>query len=250
MITRYRVWLDGQGLQDLDPRIIVSDIQELSPDMDVQTVSRAIGDGMRVLKRRRRTLTVAVRFYIDEYDTARRKAIMQKVVGWACKGGKLSISDRPDQYLQVETDLLPALTSAQQWLGEQIVSFVAYGMPYWQEVHPVTASASGKTGKVYLSPPGDRDTVLEATITNRGGGVLTDVQIALNGAEIRLSGLSVAVGDKVSIAMQDGLLTLPVAFRTAESSDELTVMAGKRNEVSFTADQDVQAVFSARGAWM
>ena len=143
MTTRYRVWLDGQGLQDLDPCIIVSDIQELSPDMDVQTVSRVHGDGMRVIKRKRRTLTVAVRFYIDEYDTVRRKAIMQKVVGWACRGGRLSINDRPDQYLQVETDPLPALTSAQQWLGEQIMTFTAYGAPYWQEVHPVTASDSG-----------------------------------------------------------------------------------------------------------
>lgn len=250
MTTRYRVWLDGQGLQDIDPCVIVSDIQELSPDMDVQTVSRVHGDGMRVIKRRRRMLTVAVRFYIDEYDTVRRKAIMQKVVGWACRGGRLSINDRPDQYLQVESDLLPALTSAQQWLGEQIMTFTAYGAPYWQEVHPVTASASGKSGTVYLSPTGDRDTVLECTLTNRGGGVLTDVRIALNGAEIRLSGLSVAVGGQVSMSMQDGLLTLPMAFRTAESADELVVLAGKRNEVTFETDQDVQAVFSARGAWM
>ena len=250
MVTRYRAWLDGQGLQDIDPCIIVSDIQELGAVMDVKTAMRAHGDGMRVLRSTRRSLTVALRFYIEEYDTMRRKSVLQKVVSWAARGGRLTINDRPDQYLDVEADTLPVITSAQQWLGEITMTFIARDVPYWQEEWPDSVGASGTSGTARLFVVGDKEVPLEAVITNASNATLNTLSIALNGGEIRFFGLSVAPNDKVVMRMAGGLLELPVGCRTAESDDVLTVMPGESNVITWQADQKVQVTFSARGAWM
>ena len=74
MITRYRVWLDGQGLSEMDPSIIVTDVTESEPEMHLSAVARAQGDGMLVTRRSRRSLSVTVRFLIREYNPLRRSA--------------------------------------------------------------------------------------------------------------------------------------------------------------------------------
>lgn len=251
MVTRYRVWLDGQGLQDIDPSIIVSDIQEFAPVMSVQTAEKASGDGMRVLRRARRSLTVAIRFYIEEYDTARRKAVLQKVSRWAMQGGQLSVSDRPDQYLQVEVDTLPAIASAQQWLGEMTVIFIARNIPYWQAEYPESASARAASGEVQLMVTSDKDVVLEAVVTNQGEGVLNTLTLAVNSQGMRFEGLGLAPGAALRMEMDaEGILRLPVSCRTTDSADMLMLVGNENNVVSFAADQLVHAVFKARGAWL
>ena len=251
MVTRYRVWLDGQGLQDIDPSIIVADIQEFAPVMMVEAMDRAGGDGMHVLRRSRASLTIAVRFYVSEYDTARRKAVLQKICRWAMAGGCLSVSDRPEQYLQVDVDTLPAMTSTQQWLGELLVTFIARGIPYWQAEHPDSVSARGTSGEATLMVVSDKDVALEAVMTNQGTGVLNAVTLTANGQSIRFEGLGIAPGGTLRMEMDSlGILRLPVSCRTADSADVLMMAASEDNLIGFEADQEVHAVFRARGAWI
>ena len=41
MITRYNAWIDGVGLQDIDPEIYIMDIEESAPAVEVIAVGRA-----------------------------------------------------------------------------------------------------------------------------------------------------------------------------------------------------------------
>lgn len=249
MVTRYRAWLDNQGLHDIDPNIVIMDIQESSPMMDVTTAKRG-GDGLHVLKRTRQYLTVAVRFCVYEYDVERRKSAVQKVCAWAAKGGRLTINDRPEQYLQVVTEQLPAVNSALRWQGEMSIIFTAYGVPYWQDEYPEQATGSGQSGSVVITPKGDKPEIpLECKITSTGG-TLTRVKIAANGREIAFEGLQLGNGESISIAYEDGLQRLPVRYRTAESADEILLYSGRENEVTFEADSAVSVTIKARGAWM
>lgn len=251
MITRYRAWLNGQGLQDIDPTVIITDIQESIPDMKLETASRAHGDGLRVLRNTRRSLSVALRFAIYEYDVERRKAILQKVITWARKGGVLTINDRPGQQLSVVVEQLPVMSSALKWQAEMLIMLTAYETPFWQESIPARVSAYGENGSVQLYPAGNHEScVLEAKITNTGADTLNTLTIAANGREMAFSGLGIAPGETFTMAVEGGLLALPVANRTPESADEILLHCGEYNTITYTADQSVSAVFSARGAWL
>lgn len=249
-MTRYRVWLEGHGLQDIDPAVIITDVQEQNPDLTIETAQTA-GNGLRLLRKSRRSLSVLVRIVIREYDVARRKRVCQRIAAWARDGGKLALNDRPGQYLKVDCDQLPHISSALQWLEEIPIVFTAREDPYWQEDTRAFASASGTSGSATICPIGDKRSVpLEASVVNVGAGTLTAVSITAGGQTMRFTGLAVAPGAAMTISVKDGLLDLPVANRTEDSADELLIPCGEYSTVTFTADQTVSAKFYARGAWI
>jgi hypothetical protein len=72
-----------------------------------------------------------------------------------------------------------------------------------------------------------------------------------------LTGLSLAAGKTAVIAYtDDDLLVIredgesALDKRTADSDDDLIAITREMNTISITADQDVQAVFSARGRYL
>lgn len=241
MITRYGAWLDNLPLSGIDPTIIITDIDEHTPAVDVLTASRALGDGLRVTRRTRQSLSVAVKFMIREYGVARRKDILQRVITWARLGKYLSISDRPGQRLRVELDSVPTITSALKWTSVITLTFIAYACPFWEEDTPVTRTGGGK---MYV--PGDAekafvDVSIQPTSSN--------VTVKAGDTSITLQGVS----GKIDITHEDGVLrimsgsTSLLSKRTAASSDDLWVTPGQENTFSISGGT---ATFSVRGVWL
>ncbi len=141
MITRYSVWIDNKGLQDIDPSIYITDIKEKEPKQSAVTASQAWGNGLRLLRMQRQSLSVVVRFAIRERDTARRRDICTRIRAWA-QEGYLTTSDRPGQRLYVVCEKIPTVTSALKWTDEMEMTFTAYDVPWWEDAQANTATAS------------------------------------------------------------------------------------------------------------
>ena len=255
MITRYRAWMDGEGLHDVDPAVIITDIRESKPEENIVTAGNGYRDGQRVLYRHREALSVTIRFMIREYDVARRKGILSRVLAWA-HDGWLQINDRPEQRLRVVCEDMPAITSALKWTEELSVVFTAYAVPYWQETHAVSVSGSGQSGTVHLAPLGDMPCCLEANISNTGSGTLNILTLTAGNRSFAFSGLGLASGKTLTIryAEDTGLLRMEIEWesvmnkRTAASADDLLLYPGS-NTITFTADQQISGIFKARGLW-
>ena len=244
MVTRYGVWLDGLPMEELDPAIYITDVQEQAPQMNVVTAPRAMGDGLFVTHRARERLSVIVRFAIREYDTARRKDAMQKIISWARAGKYLAISDRPGQRLRVEVDAMPTITSALKWTQELTLTFVAYAMPFWQSEYPEIIATSDVASRFV---PGDAvKASVDVVITPTGSAVT----VAVGSSRITLEGVADAIeishGDDGVLRITSGGASI-LAKRTPESSDDLLAAPGEINRFSISGGS---ATFRVRGVWL
>ena len=65
-----------------------------------------------------------------------------------------------------------------------------------------------------------------------------------------LARLALAPGDTLLMEISRGILMLPVAYRTADSADEIRLTQRAINNVSISADKEISATLSARGVWL
>ncbi|MGN1369639.1 MAG: hypothetical protein ACI4WX_12285 [Aristaeellaceae bacterium] len=252
MKTRYSVWMDGISLHDIDPSIYILDIQEQTPKLEAHTASKGMGDGMRLLRIQRQSLSVGIRFAIRERDTERRRDICSRVIAWA-RDGYLTTSDRPGQRLRVACTRFPTAESALKWTATLEMLFTAYDMPWWEAETPSSATYSGAHGNVVLNVDGYAESLLEASVTAEGE--VSSMTIHANGGTFTFADLGLAAGDEMTISHDErGILSIMkgdtsmLGKRTAASADELTVNPGG-NTIYFTADASCTAVFSARGRY-
>ena len=251
MQTRYEVKMNGAALSALDESIYITDIQEEAPRMDVSTIGRAGADGQTMTAERRLSLSVRVTFAIRAYDTARRKEVLGLVHAWCTGGGALEISDRPGQSLDVVCTTLPTATSSLRWTEDIVMVFTAYERPYFVSAAPSSGTVTGTGGTVALTPQGTaRECVLEATVTNASSENLDWVLITCGTQRMRFAGLALAPGDTLRMEISRGILMLPVAYRTADSADEIRLTQRAINNVSISADKEISATLSARGVWL
>lgn len=244
MTTRFRVWLDGQGLHDLDDTLIITDVKELPAQEDLHTVP-GLTTGARLVRRVRRSLSVQIRFMVRQRDPVLRKAVMEAVRAWA--GGRvLTLSDRPCQQLQVVCDHLPMAASALKWTEECTLTLTAYALPYWQSETPSTLTTSS-SGEIPI-PGNGPCTPVDVTLTPHNSLVTLAADIC------RITLEDVAVGTPVTLGHNDdGRLFIRqgerslLASRTADSADDLLVVPGKRCIFSVSGGT---ATFSARGVWL
>lgn len=253
MMTRYRVWLDGLGLHDLDPSLIITDVCESTPRMQVHTAARAQGDGLICTRRTRQSLSVTVRFLIREYDPARRQAVLQKLHAWV-KGSCLTFSHRPGQELLVTLDAFPTVTSALKWTEELSITFTAYALPYWRSTEPTTLTTTSSAammveGTAPLAP-------VDVTVTTGGTGTTSNLTVQAGGNSITLAGLSLVPGATVLFTHDEqGLLHITsggaslLDRRTPASADDLLVTPGQSNPVACSANQPLTATFAVKGVW-
>lgn len=243
MMTRYCAWLDGLPLHEIDPTIYILDIQESPAQMNVSTAPKAGGYGQFVVTKQRQSLSVTISFAIREYDVARRKAIMQKVIAWAKSGKHLAINDRPDQCLRVEVDELPSIQSSLRWTQESSITFTAYAFPFWENDYTDSLTTSGAAS---MSVAGDADSAPVDVSVIPSGDTVT---IKADQTTITLTDLS---GNVDITHGDDGLLRIVsggesiLSHRTPESSDDLTATPGRVNDFSIVGGI---ATFHVRGVW-
>lgn len=251
MITRYSAWMDGKALHDISPSIYVMDIEESTPVVNVFTAPKGMGDGMIVSSHKRQGLTVTIRVMVHEYDTVKRKEILQRIAAWATKGKYLAISDRPGQRLRVHCYNPPVTPSALKWTNTMSVVFTAYEMPYWEDAKPKEVTLSGLTGSGKIRPIGTvESTPVEVTISGNRS-TLTKLSLTVGDTKFVFQNLYTAAGGEIRLYYdENGLLRIPSGSRTPESSDELIAKCGEDNVVSFTANTAVTVTFYARGRYV
>lgn len=252
MITRYSCALNGQSLDSLDACIHITDVTELAPQQRIVTAASA-GHGLHILHRVRERISVQVRFLLREYDTSRRREVMQRVFAWAGKGGVLTTGDRPGQQLNVLCDTLPGMSSL-MWLDEMTLSFTAYETPFWESAvrQAVTTGSSAS-----LTLPGTAgDCPVDCTVVNLGDAALNTVTLRCGDTSMQFDSLALKPGESLVIAAAGQVLSATAAgksvlmHRTGDSDDLLLATTGVATAVSVTADQAVAATFSARGRYL
>ena len=253
-VTRYSCALDGQGLQDIDPAILIVDIREEIPKLAAATAANARYDGLHLARIARQRLGVTVVFEIHEYDPARRRAVADRACEWA-RDGWLTIGDRPGQRLRVVCERPPVATSALQWTDRLTIGFAAYALPFWQDIDPARATFTGRAGSALIAPAGNRECFLEAEIT--AAGPVDALTLAVNGRRFAFEGLALGPGQTLLIGYDDENHrqfmrvgdASALAARTAASADDLLLRPKTPNAVEISADGEVHVTLKGRGLW-
>lgn len=253
-MRRLNAWLGGQDLRSLDPRILIREISEDTPEIETDFGTWPGRAGQIMLTRERRSLRVAIRFAIRElYDLAARAQVLDTVNAWA-QDGYLSVSYRPQRRLYVYRVGPAAPDTIRDYTAEYTVAFEAVASPYWEDVSTTSWTASGASGSGTLAVRGNLPACVEATVTPTGG-TLSTLTLTVGGTSMTFSGLGVPNGTAFRVAYDErGLLGIGTASasklscRSAASADDLIAGPGSA-DVSFTAGTACTVTLEARGRW-
>lgn len=256
--SRTRVWLNGAGLQDIDPSVIISDVAYQTPMISTQTVDHARYHGSRVTRQRMGNSTVTIGFEVREYSIQMRQNIVERITAWAMSGGVLTTDDRPGKRLHVVCTTPPAIMSTKGWTNRLTLSFAAFDNPFWEDVTPTTLILTGTTDSGQLYGPGSAtDPFVEADVKPTGS--LTSLSLVAGNTAVTLYGISIPSGKTLSL-YYDERMTLHIermdtgasliSKRTASSADDLMIPRGKFSSLSFTADVSSSVTFKARGLYL
>lgn len=252
MTTQFECALNGVSLSGLDHRLCILDIREDAPKMRLP-LSPVHGEGLRLLARVRESLTVHIRFVIHEENAAQRSQVFSSVCAWAQKGGVFTASIRPEKQLHVICCALPA-HSAQDWTQALTLSFVTTHCPYWEDV-TATQVSTGSTATLLI--PGTAEfTPVSAVVINTGTEPITRLTLRCSDTQLFFEDIHLAANSIFTFMYSDGLPSAwgdgvnALSFRTPQSADLLLAPCGKSCTAFASADQPLQAVFSARGRYL
>ena len=254
MARRIEAWMDGEALSSAGP-FIIREVYEDPAALEILTGERPGGYGQRLLSKKRQSLSVAIEVMIRElFDLTARARHAEALAAW-CRGSVLELSNRPERRLHCYCSAEPALGEVRNYTSALRVEFTADAVPYWEDVTPREATASGSSsGSGTLWIPGSAATPVCVTVTPTGGS-LTSFSVTVGGQTIELENLSVAQNGTLSFLrdarddlsiMYSGASQLPK--RTAESADDLFTEPGSA-AYSFTANTACTVTVSARGRW-
>ena len=259
MISRYIVSLDGISLESLHNAILITDVQYPDVVYQRETIGSVKRDGARIHRTYKEKSEVSVSFAIRAYDIVERQRICQAVCKWAKRGGRLQINDREGQFLDCICDSLPAVNSTLGWTDTLEIKFVAYAIPYWQDLIPTYIEMTGSSGEEGHMIPGSAPwTFVEATITPKA--TLTTIAIGINGLSdsdstlFYLDGMSISSGSQIKIAYdQNAILSIKQGTTSLlekhSGKDDLVAGCGEVNTFSYVADANCDVTFKIRGYW-
>lgn len=264
MQLRRRVQLGDAQLDELDSRILVTGVEEEAARLSYSAVSRFGAPGQRVTSMHRDTLDVTVKFAlrIKKNDLVARSELFEKVAGWAMGGGWLRLNYRPNRRLRVVCVTLPAAGDQVAWETEYEITFRAYGVPYWQQVTPVTLTVnSTKSMSRSMEIPGTADSVLNLEFENISGMEINTLSVGTEENSFSFKSLGLKAGETLVINhTAEGLLRIRIrtaagstrsalAKRTEDSADDLTVSPGTAT-VTLTAQRAGKVTLSCYGRYV
>ena len=258
MARHIEAWMDGVRLGDIGA-IVIQDVNEPDPEMDIVYTSRPVRGGQDIVKKRRKSLRVTIEAKIHElYDLKKRTAIRQAIAKW-CSGSILELSNHPDQQLHVVCRSEPGIGAVRDFNAQLSIELDADIIPYWEEKLANTVTGSGTSGSTNLLIAGTaKEIPVEVRFVPSGTVSSLAVAVACGGVTkaITLSGMSVSNSivfgrdDQDRLTITDGTTgTSLMRYRTTASADDLVVPAGKAT-ISWNASGSGSIYFSARGRWL
>lgn len=256
MQTRVMVEMNGISLHALDPRIIVQGVTEAAPSWNVTAQSRALRYGQLYTGTEKRFRDVTIKFAIAcKRDLGERERILQSVAGWAMNGGKLRLSYRQGQQLNVICAALPAVDAIEQWANPYQITFRAYEIPEWMDVNPRVVSVSAQTGEVTLSMNANAGGKLEFTASNTGTSTCNTLTVSANGQSFSFSGLDLTSGSALNVSYNGQDIPVirignssALAKRSAASDDDIWLNHGP-NTITYSAGVELAWDFRSYGRW-
>ena len=265
MILKRRVSLGGVQLDSLDNRILISGIDEAAGKDNITAVSSANASGQRIVKTRRDTLDVTVKFMLNIKNKKMkdRAALLEKINAWAAPGGWLKVNYRPERQLYVVLAQAPGGGDMFNWTNEFTMVFRAYAVPYWDDVTAAAVDNSKKiavSGSMSLVVPGSAETAAGATIENKSGKVITSLTLTIGGKTMKFSDSNLLpAGGTITIdhkrtAGQCFLRAYNATrsvlrYRTKESADDFYIQPGKVS-ISYSAQRAVKVTVKAKGRYL
>ncbi len=247
--------LDGRDPGGGDPALILTELRYAPAEpRPGACVLRADRDG-RLWEPAR----VLLGFEIHEENPVRRMAVLQRLMAWGRRGGALRTEDRPGKMLRVGPARLLTEVSTLHWADGLQICFTAAPFPFWQDAAPQRLQLSGTDESDEVFAPGyAADALVSARIA--ANAAVTQMTLSAGSSRIALTGLSLADGQTVSLGWTDdrhiffirnettgaGLL----GRRTADSSDELRLPAGRKGQIAVWANGRVSADFEVRGLYL
>lgn len=257
MMTRYACRLNGIDLSSIDPAIYVLDVSVQPPVRERTTTPLAGRNGQRMTQTRTNSLSVEVKFEIHERGTIRRALIMEQIAAWAFNGGVLTTGDKPERRLHVICETLPSVSSALRWTSTLSATFTAFEIPFWEDEYPRTISVNGNGSADMLAPGFAEPARVWASVKNSGSGTITTVDLTAGETALHFSGLSLPSGGTLEVGTDEhGVFYARIGSsgvlgkRTAASSDELRLQAGKAAKLTVSANGTTQTHFDVRGYYL
>lgn len=254
MMSRYEVSLNGVPLSGISRDILIIDINYESPSINTETYEIAKRQGARIHRRYIGQNRVSISLAIRAYDTLERQEICKAISRWAKNGGMLQTSDRKGQRLRCVCESFPTVTSALKWTDTLTVTFAAYVLPFWEDMHETTLVLDGRdqVGTVYV--PGNVDyAMFEASI--KANSQLTSVTLKANDKELTLSGISILSGQTIRLYYDENMIQVIdyggiSLLHKRSGADDLIAKGGDNNILSMSADAPVTVTFKVRGLWL
>ena len=257
MRTRYEAMMDGIPLSSIDPAIIVTDIQEVAPNVRRTTANYPTGDGQRVLRTVRQSLVVTVCFEIHDQNVRRRADICERVQKWA-QGRFLAVNYRPEQRLRVVCETPPQIASSLVWTQQLKATFAAYAVPFWEDALATMITITGNGSASSYVRGTAKEALVEATVQNTGSAAITAATLKAGSSTLAFSGISIPAKGSIVIAYDDDRVlsakigsTSVLARRTTASDDDLLAPCGQKVTFSVSgAGAGAKTTFSVRGWYL
>lgn len=256
------VSLNGVPLTSAESLAVVQQVEEVTPEMDLDTADAHRPIGSTLLRRKRKAKEIKIGVIIGNlYDLELRAQAADAIRAWA-QDGILEVSYRPEQRLRVKAGRVAALGQVREWTQMIEISLVAYALPYWESKTAVSTTlnlaTAGGTQSGTITPDGTADFApCAVTITNVSNATIHTITVTVGDRSIVLENLELSAGAQLVLSHNDDMVYTITSggvskndARTPDSDDELLVVPGQSNAISITADQAVSAVFSARGLWL
>lgn len=247
-----QVWLNGMDLASVHPSILLQHINEGELKLAQRWNDRP-GGGQMLLSNQFQQKEILIEFAIrDGRDYDRRLEAFTAVCQWAVPGGWLEISSRPGQRIYVTLSQLPTIGRLREWTETMSVHFMAGWYPFWEDITPMTASASGsKTGTISIVAPGTAQSTLDAVIGSGVKSVIlandaTGTEIQISRTQAFSDGITIDHDERHLMRIMSGSAAI-MKYRTG--SDEIILNPGV-NTIRYTLDTEAVVHLTAKGAWL
>ena len=245
--------MDGAALPS---GIIIREVHEDAPTLEILNGERPGRAGQLVLGRKRQSLKVTLECLITEIHNLQTRAQKaQDLAQWA-NGSVLTLTNHNNQQLNGHLTAVPTLGEVRDYNSPLRVEFTADQIPYWEDRTATTETVQAlTTSSGSLTVPGTAPTPVIVTVKPTGS-TMTDFTLTLGGKTITMTGMSVSSSQTLYFDRntRDDLQIRRVSVsymskRTPESDDDLVVDPGTV-AYEYTANTPVNVTFSFRGRWL
>lgn len=266
-LTR-RVALNGQQLDAVDSRIVISSVEPQDGRENITAADTAAGFGQRITGRRRSTLDIIVKFRILEKGHSvagetNRALVLEKVNAWAAAGGVLTTNYKAGRQLNVVLAQAPGEGSLWDYTKEFTMTFRAYAIPYWEQenANSIVIGGSAATGSGTAAIDGSAKTQVNAQLYNNSGKEINTATVKVGSNTMEFSALALAGGETLVIDHTgDGLVRIRIrstsggyrsamAARSTSSANDFMVSPGN-TACSFTAQRACRLTVSWRARYL